>query len=118
VGEEHTIFGPYFPYLKEHCSYALNTLKKMHKMGFFGNVGLDAMVYEKGILQPIVEINARKTMGWVALQIQKRLFSNQTIQVSYVPKKDLPPLLPQAVLDRSGKRKLFSRNLYVEVLDK
>jgi predicted ATP-grasp superfamily ATP-dependent carboligase len=39
-------------------------------MGFRGNVGIDSMIYD-GKLHPIVEINLRKTMGWVALKLGK-----------------------------------------------
>ncbi len=51
-------------------------LKEMHTRGFFGNVGIDAFTYdEDGMekLHPICEINARKTMGWLALELQKRM---------------------------------------------
>ena len=55
-------------------------------LGYFGNVGIDAMVYrsENGPqLHPIVEINARKTMGFAALELQKRHFPNKTITLSF-----------------------------------
>lgn len=42
-------------------------------MGFFGHLGIDGMVYEwrgKTHLHPILEINPRKTMGFVALKLQ------------------------------------------------
>ncbi len=64
--------------LDEHLSVATPLVKKLGEMGYLGNIGIDAFIYlwngEKRV-QPIVEINARKTMSWVALQLsQKQLF--------------------------------------------
>lgn len=101
--------------LEEHKEVAMQALKKMASMGFFGNVGIDAMIWGDNILHPIVEINARKTMGWIALEIRKRLFPNQTIQVSYVASSHLQPLLPQGIIKPNGEVVKFHRNLYVDV---
>lgn len=73
-------------HLDAHKVHALPLLEQMLSLGYFGNVGIDAMVYrsESGPqLHPIVEINARKTMGFVALELQKRHFSNKTITLSF-----------------------------------
>jgi hypothetical protein len=45
-------------------------------MGFRGNLGIDAMIYDQK-LHPIVEINLRKTMGWLALILGKNLSYEQ-----------------------------------------
>ena len=108
IGPEEKIFGFYFHQLQSQKQTALHTLTHISTLGFFGNVGFDAMIWGDNILHPIVEINARKTMGWVALQIRKRLFSNQTIRVSYMSQKRENPLLPESV---DGIN--FPRNLYV-----
>ena len=62
------------PFLDEHKEFVHPVLAKMANIGFFGHVGIDAMVYEihKPTLHPIVEINARKTMGWVALKMLEK----------------------------------------------
>ena len=73
VGDEKTLFNVHLPFLKEHVKIAHPILSKIAELGFFGNIGIDAMLYtnpdqlDVPILHPIVEINARKTMGWVAL---------------------------------------------------
>ncbi len=76
VGDDLEIFGDYIRGVEIHREYVQDTLNTLADMGYYGNVGFDAMFYlwkgEK-MLQPIVEINARKTMGWVALKIQERL---------------------------------------------
>lgn len=44
--------------------------------GYEGPVGIDAMIYREDgryVLQPIVEINTRTTMGGVALQLERRV---------------------------------------------
>ncbi len=73
-------------HLDAHKATALPILQKMATLGYFGNVGIDAMVYTwegAARLQPIVEINARKTMGFVALQLQQRHFPNKTVTFSF-----------------------------------
>lgn len=47
----------------------------MQEMGYAGHVGVDAFIYRwngKERVHPIVEINARKTMSWVALQLPSK----------------------------------------------
>jgi hypothetical protein len=116
VGDEKKLFGSYFSHVQQHKEVAVSVLKKMSCLGFFGNVGIDAMVWGSDILHPIVEINARKTMGWVALQIGKRLFPNQTIKVSYEAASRPTPLLPQGIIKASGEVEMFRRNLFVGAL--
>ncbi len=58
------------PFLDNHKSQAQIPLRRLLEMGFQGNVGIDSMIYD-GNLHPIVEINLRKTMGWLALQLGK-----------------------------------------------
>lgn len=63
--------------LEEHLNIARPLIKKISEMGYSDHLGIDAFIYlweGKKRLHPIVEINARKTMSWVALQTpQKRL---------------------------------------------
>ncbi|NRA89875.1 MAG: hypothetical protein HRU43_01915, partial [Simkaniaceae bacterium] len=60
------------PFLKEHLDAAQVPIQKLFEMGYRGNLGIDAMVYNQK-LHPIVEINLRKTMGWLALKLGKSL---------------------------------------------
>ena len=46
---------------------AIEALKLIASMGYFGPVGIDAMVWGDDQLQAIVEINARMTMARVAI---------------------------------------------------
>jgi hypothetical protein len=116
IGDEEKIFGSYFSKLEQHKEDALHALKTMAALHFYGNVGIDAMIWGSDVLHPIVEINARKTMGWTSLQIRKRLFPNQTIQVSYEAIKEQRGLLPEGFIKPNGEVKRFKRNLYVDVL--
>ncbi len=83
------------PHLDQQREISCAILEKIAALKFFGNVGIDAMIYG-GKLHPIVEINARKTMGWLALEMQKRHFPKQTISVSYVAGSSGASLLPAA----------------------
>jgi hypothetical protein len=96
------------PHLEEHKRIARPILEEMIALGYFGNVGIDAMVYGVShTLHPIVEINARKTMGWVALEVQRRHFPHQTLTLSYA-KNSAVGLLPSSLGDT-----LFTRQLMV-----
>lgn len=82
--------------IEEHHGASRAALAEMARLGFFGPVGIDAFSYRsegKRLLHPIVEINPRKTMGWVALAIQERHFPDQAITLSY-HKTDQAGLLP------------------------
>lgn len=92
VGNVQLPFG-----FEEHCVEARRLLQLIARFGYFGNVGFDAMLYEdsKGKLQlhPIVEINARKTMGWVALEIQKRFFYKRSVAISFCLTRKEPAVI-------------------------
>lgn len=82
------IFGPYEWALEEHLAIVRPLLEKIEKLGFFGHLGIDAYIYlweGKETLQPVVEINGRKTMSWAALSIQKLKSPNQPLRFSFSP---------------------------------
>lgn len=115
VGDEKELFGENLCFLKEHSAVARELLSKMAELGYFGHVGFDAMLYEeagKKKLHPIVEINARKTMGWVALQLQRRFYPSAQISCSFRPSLEEGGLLPKALIHADGSRRIFSRNLF------
>jgi hypothetical protein len=104
---------PYPHFLEEHRNIALPILRRMAALGYVGNVGIDAFIYEGdegATLHPIVEINARKTMGYVALKLQQNQFPHEVISLSYVSSHQ-PGLLPLQLQDGTT----FSRQL---ILDK
>lgn len=86
--------------LEEHLAVARPLIKKIGEMGYQGNIGVDAFVYMwegKKRVHPVVEINARKTMSWVALQLpRKRLYYT----------KEAQGLLPSRLCG-----KIFKRNI-------
>ncbi len=88
VGSEDLLFKDKIHFLKEHLIFAEKAIKQLVGLSFFGNVGFDAFVYihpktKKQTLFPIVEINARKTMGWAALQIAKKLAKHDFFSIRY-----------------------------------
>lgn len=124
VGDAPAYFGIYFPYLEEHIDVAKQALKKVAQMGYFGNVGVDAMLYQlntipsKILVHPIVEINARKTMGWVALQIHKHHFSKyEKLALHYITSDAaLKNLLPLSLHQSNNSVLRFSKQLIVEAI--
>jgi hypothetical protein len=117
VGEESLLFAHHLPYLEEHRKTAEPILHKIAEAGFFGNVGVDAMLYtlaedpKQVLLHPVVEINARKTMGWAALLFQKKHYPGRLIRFSFAP--GTHGLLPRAV-SLDGKNIVFKRNLHAD----
>lgn len=110
VGEEKELFRSHLAHLENHKTIASAVLQEMADLGYFGHVGIDAMLYLDGPtlkLHPIVEINARKTMGWVALRVRERHFSKKRLTLHYMPGRSQKNLLPESLIDRTS----FSRNL-------
>lgn len=86
--------------LEEHLAVARPLIEKIFQMGYSGHVGIDAFIYlwngQKRV-HPIVEINARKTMSWVAMQIpEKRLYYTRS---------------QEGLLPNSLQNVLFKRNI-------
>lgn len=118
VGDEKALFRENSDSLQKHKQIAEPLLQSIASRGFFGNLGIDAMLYyypeppHQVLLQPIVEINARKTMGWVALQYLRKYFADQPLCFQYAT--GLEGYLPEFVEAKQGKKILFSRNLTIE----
>lgn len=93
---------------KQKC-IAREVLKEMAQEGYFGEVGFDAMIYDEDCLQPIVEINARKTMGWVTLMWQKNKAPERQVELAYVASDAVGPL-PQQM----GEKK-FARQVIISI---
>lgn len=74
----------------EQKDFAIPILQEMADLGYFGEVGIDAMIYDDDKLQPVVEINARKTMGWLTLEMHKK--QKHPIELSYLPSSQSGPL--------------------------
>ncbi len=67
-------------------------LEQAKKLGFFGQIGIDGFTYDGG--EHITEINPRKTMGWVALELS-RILKQPQLKMTFVKSKDAQtPLLP------------------------
>ncbi len=115
VGKEEELFGQYFSYLSKHREKIASLLMAIAAKGFFGNLGVDTMLYtlpedpETVLLQPVVEINARKTMGWAALAFQQQYFPQNNIRFSYLSRHE--GYLPNSLVLKNGKRVSFARNL-------
>ena len=116
VGDENTLFSTHLPFLTTHKQIVENVLRDIAELGFFGNVGVDAMLYTFGSdviqLHPVVEINARKTMGWAALQFQRHYYPNEIVRFAY--SSGCAGFLPESVVSKQGKQVLFPRNLMIE----
>ena len=85
----------------------------IQKMGFRGNVGIDAFVHKEGFV-PICEMNPRKTMGYVALMIARHQ-NTKKLRLS-IKKSSHGALLPDILIDKHNKQLRFPKNLFLDKL--
>lgn len=101
------------PFLDEHLSVARPILEEIAQLGFFGHLGIDAFLYKeegKTKLRPLVEINARKTMGYAALMAAK----GRAITLNF-SKENTKSLLPKEILKRDGTRVKFAFSCSIKI---
>ena len=109
-----SIGAEYEEYLSDHKKAALEVLTLMVAKGFYGHVGIDAMIYKKKnklTLHPIVEINARKTMGWNALVLQRNHFPDKMLSLSFSDDDKEKSLLPYSAQSQHGQIINFPKSL-------
>lgn len=116
AGPEELLFAPYLPFLAQHRQMAEQVLNDMAARGFFGPVGIDALLYhcprtQSIALYPIVEINGRQTMSLVALRLQQRLCPQQVVYLTFNQSAEGAALLPLSLIDGKGKEVIFRRQL-------
>lgn len=120
-----TVFGPektlfkdelYF-FLLEHKKAALKALKAILSKGYQGHIGIDAFVYRSDqqqtlCLNPLVEINARKTMSWALLSFCERHGLEEPIEMTFTHETNsCPSLLPEFLEHPNGSRIRFRHRL-------
>lgn len=118
-GPQEHIFGKWLPYLEEHLEHAEKTLETIKTLGFFGNIGIDAMIYKdlgEVKLHPILEINARKTMGWATISLYKKLkIKNSCLSLKYSSKSHSESILPSSVTLPNHQTINLPRKLSIEI---
>ncbi len=83
VAEKKALFGTFLPFLEQHLKITHPLMKKIASMGYSGHLGVDSMVYDQSQLYPVVEINPRKTMGYLALKLLKMHPSSSFLNLTY-----------------------------------
>jgi len=114
-----TIGEDFNDHLAEHKHISKNMIKLIASLGFFGNVGIDGMIYKKNgslKLHPIVEINGRKTMGFTALALQRKHFRDKKISLQYKNDEIQKNLLPNFGIPRGGNTTHFGKILSLDIL--
>lgn len=117
LDEEHVLFEGKRKFLGEHFLAAIQFLSDIKKNGYFGYVGLDAMIYQDSQtgapkLQPIVEVNARQTMALAVIRMKKRFPHLGKIEVRYTKKASSGrKLLPERLCCKDGNPVVFTKNL-------
>lgn len=126
AGKEPLLFQQeHLHFIDAHQKEAYAALKIIQEMGYFGNIGIDAFLYfdKSGrlALNPIVEINGRQTMSFVALSIQKQRYPEKVARLTFGKKpKDNQSvaLLPEELFLPDGKTLSFEHNFFLsEVWD-
>jgi hypothetical protein len=122
------LFNPQDPFLKktypqieEHYNQVFMILKDMQELNFKGHCGIDGFFYEKNnktFLQPLVEINPRKTMGYVTLAYAKNHAIDDLVSIELLDQKKCSrPQLPLEL--KVGPRLIkFKKNLEINFFKK
>ena len=66
-------------------------VEKVRDLKFFGNLGIDAYITEDGEVH-VCEVNPRKTLGYVALQIARKRGCAITLSFGKTGNTELPPI--------------------------
>ncbi len=83
---EVQLFGSNYHYLQEQIAFIKSHTHSFSP--FFGNLGIDAFVYNN-TLQPICEVNARKTFGYLALHLLTKHPEKTSFTLSFDKEKGL-----------------------------
>lgn len=122
AGPEEMLFKAIETFLQQHREFGQKVLKDMASLGFFGFVGLDALIYRRPqdqslCLYPLVEINARQTMSLVALRLQRRICPNQILRIAFQDHASNQfSLLPDQLPNAKGKIVRFPKKLIATIL--
>ncbi len=122
VGREESLFADIQHFFKQHIAQAQLAVEYVASQGYYGYVGIDAMLYKSaksGSIQlvPVLEINARKTMSQAAIAICSKMFDGKTIKMSYIrPQIRADGLLPASLVYR-GKHIIFEKQLYIDPMN-
>lgn len=82
------VFGELLPFVEEHVEYCREYLHNIVREGFFGNLGVDSMVYKVAqtgqlALHPVVEVNARMTMSAAILLFHQKYQKEKVTRIYY-----------------------------------
>ncbi len=119
TGPLEMIFREYVAFVREQQHIAKKAVEGIYQEGFYGHLGIDAFIYLDPLtgtpsLHPIVEINARKTMSWVALKIQKKFFPERVIHLNFgTPQVGKTSLLPSFLVQNDSERLQFKHQLFL-----
>lgn len=122
AGPVTILFDTLKPFLEQHREAVQKALKDMAALGFFGFVGLDALIYrpfhqQPLRLYPLVEINGRQTMSLVALRLQQQKCPDQILRMSFQDHSSHQfSLLPSQLTNAKGKLINFRKKLTVTIL--
>lgn len=122
AGPEDILFASFNLFLRQHQEVALKALTDIAAMGFFGFIGIDALLYRHSqdqsiCLYPVVEINGRQTMSLVALYLQRRICPHQILRFAFQHHASgLTSLLPNQLVNAKKKIIHFRRGLTATIL--
>lgn len=122
AGPESQLFADFESFLQQHREVAVKVLTDIAALGFFGSIGIDALLYrhpqnQSISLYPLVEINGRQTMSLVALRLQQRVCPKQILRLTFQHSdQSQPSLLPSELTNVKGKIVHFHKRLTATIL--
>lgn len=108
-------------FIKQHQDEARQILEKIALAGYYGPVGIDAMIcfdsLENTEMHNILEINARQTMALACILCQKKHYPDKTLLLEYSRDSKLNTLLPSEINYISGDLKLLPKQISLNIIN-
>ncbi len=106
----------YDDFIEEHLCFTRPIMNDLYLKGYRGHLGIDSFIYRDGNqfkLCPIIEINPRKTMGYVALFLAHHF--NKTCMIELGDGSSPYFLLPKSITI-NNQPLVFKKNLNLKLL--
>jgi hypothetical protein len=107
----------YDDFICEHLTEVNPIIKSLHAQGFRGHLGIDAFIFKTGnklALCPLIEINPRKTMGFVALNLSQHFDRSIKIEIGNF---DLYHSLLPKQISTAQHRFIYKKNINFHFLE-
>lgn len=108
-------YPAYEEFFKEHIAKVRPILEILQSQGFRGHIGVDAFIFQENmqiLLCPMIEMNPRKTMGYLALHLALHFKKSCFIEIT---NKQSPHLLLPQVIHTKNATLQYKTNIAMQL---